>query len=134
MARRSVHGAPAEVRAVRQQFERWRTTRQPGKGIPQPLWNLALRLADVHGLNRVARWLRLNATRLRDHVPRHSDQPPTFVEGTVPAGFVLGAPTAEYALDLGPPDTDTLRIRVRGATVAEIAALADALRPGPRPR
>jgi len=35
----------------------------------------------------------------------------------------------EYALELEQPGAETLRIRVRCATVAEIVALAQALRP-----
>jgi hypothetical protein len=119
---------------VQQQFEHWRALKRPGERIPQRLWNVATRLAGAHGIHRVACWLRLNATSLRDRADRRSrthpsPHAPTFLEGALPAGSLLGAPTTEYAVELEYPASATLRIRVRGATVAEVVALAQALHP-----
>lgn len=134
MARTRRSGPPADVRGIQQQFEHWRASKQSGDCVPQALWNGAARLAATHGVHRVAGWLRLNATRLAAHAGRRgrrprAPQPQTFVEGALPPGLLLSGPSAEYALELEHPATETLRIRVRGATVAEIVALAQALRP-----
>ena len=128
-----------EVRALQHQFQEWRATKHPGDRIPRRLWNAAARLCRAHPLHRVAQWLRVNSASLRDHAerpprPHAAPSPPAFLQATVPAGFLLGAPAVEYTLEVEHPATPTLRIRVRGAGVSEIAALAQALLPRPAVR
>lgn len=127
---------PAGIRTVRQQFDEWRASKRPGERIPQRLWRAAARLCPSYGICRVAEVLRLNPASLRCHADRgsstHRRPPaPTFVEGSLPPGILLGTPAAEYALELDSAGSPALRIRVRGATVAEVAALAQALWPNP---
>lgn len=129
--------APAELRAVRRQFREWRATKQPGDRIPQHLWKDAAQLVPYYGMCRVAESLRLNPAALRRYTERHPGNrrcPPTptaFVEGSLPAGLLLGTSAAEYTFEIEEAGAATLRIRVRGAGVAEVAALAQALRPSP---
>lgn len=125
--------APAEVRKVQEQFARWRASKQGRERIPQRLWRAAARLCEAHSVNRVARWLRMNHTALQDRTGGRSSPPrshpaPTFVEWRAPAAMFPGASSTEYVLEVEGAGERTVRIRVRGATVSEVVALARALR------
>ena len=133
MAHARPNVAPAEVRKVQEQFARWRASKQGRERIPQRLWRAAAKLCKTHSVNRVARWLRVNHTALQDQTarrssPRRSQPAPTFVEWRAPAVMLPGASSTEYVLEVEGAGERTLRIRMRGATVSEVAALARALR------
>jgi hypothetical protein len=122
---------PAPVRALQDRFERWRKNKSGRERIPEQLWAAAVKLCARHGVERVRRGLRLNYTALRDRiaharrsgpVPQKKKSAPAFVEwvSTAPPSPSLGA---EYLLEL-----DDLQVRVRGAGVEDVAALAKLLR------
>lgn len=128
MARtRTVPAPPREVRKARDQFEKWRRDRQPGERIPDRLWRSAVALCKSHTAHRVARWLRLNDTALRDRVREATKRtgsrrnPPrqTFIEMIPPPAIDRAA---EYVVEVG-----SVRVRVRGAQVADVAELARVL-------
>lgn len=84
---------PPQLQPLVQRLKAWRTTRTRGQRIPDDLWEAAVDVARVHGLNRTAAALKLSYYDLQRRisgvrVPR---------KGRVPAaGFVELAP-------LGPP-------------------------------
>lgn len=123
---------PVEVRGLSKKFERWRASKQGRERIPAKLWDAAVKLCEKHRVHRVARWLRLNHTVLRDRakdpVGRGSRRFPRFVELAPPALPPATAALAEYLLEVERAGERTLRVRVRGVGVAEVAALAGALR------
>ena len=43
---------PPELVRGRSRFQVWRGQRKAGGRIPQPLWEMALRLAQTHGVSR----------------------------------------------------------------------------------
>jgi hypothetical protein len=45
---------PPDLVRARNQFQAWRGRRKAGEPIPQALWDLAVRLAIVHGVSRTA--------------------------------------------------------------------------------
>ena len=53
---------------ARQQFEGWRGTRPRVSPIPERLWTLAVAMAREHGVNQIAKLLRLNYTALKERV------------------------------------------------------------------
>lgn len=55
------------IEDVKRQFEAWRNAREPRQPIPAALWDAAASLCDSHRPYIVARELRLNYTKLRDH-------------------------------------------------------------------
>lgn len=127
---------PAPVRVVQDRFERWRKNKSGRDRIPERLWAAAMKLCERHGVDRVRRWLRLNYTALRDRiaharrsgpVPQKKKSAPAFVEW-VSTAPMTAPPVAEYVLEL--QDGADLRIRVRGAGVNEVAALAKLVREG----
>ena len=50
---------PNDLEQGRRQFQAWRQRRQ-GRRIPQPLWDLAVRLVSQHGLSRTVTTLGLD--------------------------------------------------------------------------
>jgi len=128
------HTPPAQVQVIRKRFEIWRKSKRGRERIPEPLWASAVKFCERYSAHRVSRWLRLNSTALRhrlsgNHPPgRHGDQAPAFVEwvGTSPAPMPSSA--AEYVLELEGAQGPNIRLRVRGAKVAEVAQLTSLLR------
>jgi len=131
MASTKREDVPAEVRGVVERFERWRAGRQGRERIPARLWDAAAKLCGAHSLHRVARWVGLNHTALRDRAGRRSGARPSrpkpaFVEWSLPAGVLPQASSAEYVVEVGGHGAQ--RIHVRGASVGEVAELALALK------
>lgn len=132
-------GAPlSEVRAAQKLFKIWRKNKCGRERIPDRLWAVAVRLCKRHGAFRVARWLRLNYNDLRERVSRRhaNKRPAAFIPYTVPPSLLLGT---EYVLELSAAGRAgsasdrqaqsgrTVSIRVRGAAVSDVAALAKML-------
>ena len=125
----------AEVREVRESFQRWRSSKKQGREpIPAKLWGMAAELCETYSINRVARHLGLNHAALKAEVNRclrghHQKQ--AFVElppGSVPSGIIPENSVAEYVIEPPARKDETPRIHVRGASVSEVAALVRALR------
>ncbi|HLC28034.1 MAG TPA: hypothetical protein VJL07_01140 [Dehalococcoidia bacterium] len=126
MARRHAESSPPDVRRVWDRFENWRRRRRGRRRIPDRLWRAAARLCERHGLSRVARQLRLNPSALSERVRIRTAHRSTGPTEATPAfvEWVAPTPAVEYTLQT---DGSPVRIRVRGAGAAEIAAPARAL-------
>ena len=44
-------GLPPDLALGRSRFQAWRGERKLGERIPRPLWDLAARLAELHGVS-----------------------------------------------------------------------------------
>lgn len=124
---------PAEVRSEQKRFIRWRAGKRRSERIPLELWTAAAKLCETYSVHRVSRWLHLNHTALQKRVgrcsnPRSFRSKPNFVEWNLPAGSLTGVSSAEYVVEVPSPGDAAPRIHIRGASVAEVAALARALR------
>jgi hypothetical protein len=80
-------GVSARVDKLRNRLEHWRRTRRKGTRIPEALWAVAVDLARVHGVNPIARSLRLDYYSLKQRVVAAQavasgggDAGPAFVE------------------------------------------------------
>ena len=122
---------PVDVRKIQEQFRHWRAHKR-GRLIPDRLWRAAALLCGRHSAHRVARCLRLNYVALRDRAKRaHGPgpvRPAAFVEWPPMAVAPMTPASPEYLLEVEKAGERTVRIRLRGAAVAEVAALARALR------
>jgi hypothetical protein len=126
----SIPNIPPGVRAVRNRFEAWRKAKSGREKIPERLWSQAAALGSRHGVNLVSRWLRLNHTALQDRARIATRSRPkkagtAFIEWrpAVPAPFSpVAAP--EYVVELEARPGRVLRVRARGAGVADVAELA----------
>jgi len=114
---------PKDLSQARSRFEAWRQRRQGTRRIPQPLWDLAIRLVRQHGLSRTATALRLDYYSLKKRVEATAQQPPSpspaFVE--LPAPLVVSK-QALFELDNGAGATR--RVQLLGYDAADSEALA----------
>ena len=114
---------PKDLAQGRRQFQAWRQRQQGTRRIPQPLWDLAVRLARQHGLSRTATALGLDYYSLKKRVEATAQQPPSpspvFVE--LPAPLVVGK-QALFELDNGAGAT--MRVQLLGYDAADVEALA----------
>ena len=116
-----------DLTAVRGRLDRWRRTRAHARSpIPNALWAEAVALARQQGLYRTARALQLDYGGLKAHVEaadgRGGASRPTFVEF---AGCTLTDGSACVIELTGPGGT--VRLRVPGLALADLAALARTL-------
>jgi hypothetical protein len=114
---------PKDLVRARSRFQAWRERRKPGSRIPQPLWALAVRLANTHGVCRTAAVLGVDYYSLKKRAEVPANQPtsrcPAFVE--VPSPVVVGKQCL-FELDNGAGAT--MRVQLVGYDVADVEALA----------
>jgi len=113
---------PKDLARAPSRFQAWRG-RRTGRRIPQPLWALAVRLANRHGVSHTAAVLGLDYYSLKKRVESAAREPasssPPFVE--LPAPVVLGR-QCQFELDNGAGAT--LRVDLVGYDAADVATLA----------
>lgn len=124
MAGRRRGEIPGPLARGRERFEAWRRTRRVGARIPDRLWALAARLADVHGLRRTAGVLKLDYHSLKRRVE---------LKGTdsteVPVRFVEVSPASpttasgECVIEFDNGSGASLRVHLRGCEVPDVVAL-----------
>ena len=108
---------PVAMRTVYRRLERWRSKRKGRARIPEPLWAAAGELAREHGVNQVARVLRLEFNHLKRVAQSDRRQAgkaralPAFVELIGPQ--TAAAPTCIIELE---GQRGTLRIEWKGTT------------------
>ena len=116
-------GLPPDLALGRSRFQAWRGERKLGERIPRPLWDLAVRLAKLHGVSRTAAALGLDYYGLQRRtgavvVPAPSSNP-AFVE--VQAPIVAGK---ECRLEFDNGAGATLRVQLVGYDAADVEALS----------
>lgn len=116
---------PGPVADLKHRIEAWRRTRPKWGPMPEVLWQEAAELARRHGLNPVARALRVHYYALKralGRAPRRDETScPAFVEVSVcsPAAVSLGC-----LVEMERPDG--ARMNVRGASQSDLVALSEA--------
>jgi hypothetical protein len=116
-------GLSSDLALGRSRFEAWRGERKLGARIPRPLWDLAVRLAKLHGVSRTATALGLDYYGLQRRTgtvaaPAPSSNP-AFVE--VQAPIVAGK---ECRLEFDNGAGATLRVQLVGYDAADVEALS----------
>ena len=66
MIARKTCSIPPTLEQARRRFERWRKVRPSLSPIPKPLWALAVKIAQEHGVSRTAQTLWLNYHALKE--------------------------------------------------------------------
>mgnify|MGYP001040318418 CR=1 FL=1 len=136
-------GLPAGLEKVQQRFARWRHTRAAGTRIPEVLWAAAVKVANRHGIHRVARMLRLDYYSLRDRVepsnaarstrrrspgPRGGPRCPVRSTPTLPAFLELPPPPVvgpgECVLELEDAAGAKMRVHLKGLTTPDLVSLS----------
>jgi hypothetical protein len=124
---------PAACSRVQQKLTHWRQRHRRGARIPEALWREAAKLASAHGINRIARALRLDYYSLQKRAAataRFGARAPEFVEllpGGLPAS-PLSRP--ECLIEVEEPGGAKLRIHLQGGAFPDIAALTRGFREG----
>jgi len=132
MRREKAIDLPADLERVRVRFARWRRTRKHRTAIPESLWTAAAETARRHGINRVARTLRVDYYSLKERAECPSflvrevkaEGPASFLELPVPA---RGTP-CECVLELKDVVGTTMRIELKGVASPDLAALTRSFR------
>lgn len=100
----------------------WRKSRKPKSRIPEPLWALAVELADKHGLHPTAAALRLDYYSLKKRVEQARPPDPAFIEvGPAPPATTGGGGECVIELEDG---AGRMRVILKGYDAPDVAALA----------
>jgi hypothetical protein len=121
---------PAALLRAQRKFGQWRERRRPRTPIPAGLWREATELACAHGINRIARALRLDYYCLKKRATaaaRSVEPAREFVE-ILPGG--MPAPRPECLIELEDAGGVKLRIRLAGGALPDVAALTRVFREG----
>jgi hypothetical protein len=114
---------PRDLARARSRFQAWRCRRQGGGRIPQPLWALAVRLVNRHGVSRTAAALRLDYYSLKKRAEAAASEPqssgPAFVE--LPSPLVVGK---QCLVELDNGAGATMRVQLVGYDTADVEALS----------
>lgn len=113
---------PQDLLRARSRFQAWRGQRTSRSPIPQHLWDLAVRLAQRHGVSRTATLLRLDYYRLKNRAEQAAPantSSPAFVELPAPA-----VPGKQCQLELDNGTGTILRVQLLGYDAADLEVLA----------
>ena len=127
MSTRKMHDLPSRLDGVRRRFERWRRTRKVRSPIPEPLWISAVRMADMYGLHRTAKTLRVNYYSLKKRAQRKDTVAAGMPEKDPTATFVELAPvvgSCECTLELEDPSGAKMRVHLKGGVAPDLPALS----------
>lgn len=127
MARWNQRELPADLVRARDRFTAWRRTSRPKARIPESLWELAVELAEKHGVHRTARALKLDYYSLKKRVEsaaagRSDEGASAFLE--LPTTLV---PVLECVIQFE-DSGGTLRVHLKGYSAAEIATVGRSFR------
>ena len=119
----------AAVEAARARIASWRRDCQGRRRrMPEALWQAAARLARVHGINQVARALRLDYYNLKRRVDgRQEDLPPAAAPVFVELGAGDNAASSGCVLEMEAPGGARLTVRLRDPGNLDFVSLAEAL-------
>ena len=114
---------PADLARGRSRFQAWREKREPGSRIPQDLWDMAVGLAQTHGVSRTALALGPDYYCVRKRVEAAVAKPqsttPSFVE--LPSAIRVGK---ECRLELDNGTGAIMRVHLVGYDAADVAAVS----------
>lgn len=132
MPRKGTGALPVELLGLRGQFERWRCSRVGRSRVPGELWDLATRMAERHGLSRVARVAGLNVRILRRRMAGDDRAAPTMETPGDAAGFVEVRPLASalgqtgWRIEVRDRNGARLRVGSLGPAPVDVVALVGA--------
>lgn len=124
MDSRTKPAGAGELAEAKRGFDQWRRNRKGQRRIPDRLWRTAAKAAAIHGVPSTARWLGLNAARLRQRVDEFAQAPtspggPRFLELPWPGATAV----SECLLEVEAHDGRKLRIQLKGEATAQALAL-----------
>ena len=128
MGRQNYTSLPSDLASACRRFEKWRATRKGRSRIPASLWELAVSLAETHGVSRVSKTLRVSYRGLKRRAATAAP-PPTqeksfspFVELDLCGSFS----PKECIIELEAPKGRKMTIRLKGSSPMDVIALSSA--------
>ena len=125
---------PPALATARREFDRWRRRHRKRARLPKELWRTAIALARKHGLSKTAQALGLRYDSLKKHLDHSAStalaptkSKPAFVE-LVPRQMTPNS--VECTIEWLDDGDATVRMRIVGAELSELASLATVLRSG----
>jgi hypothetical protein len=112
---------PASLSRLGQRFAVWRETRKTGERIPEPLWRAAVKLAATCGLNRTARFLKLDYYSLKKRLDRASSTVPSSAFVELPSSTVV---SGECVIEWEDAAGSRMRIQLKGQKLPDLLALS----------
>jgi hypothetical protein len=117
---------PEDLALGRSRIQAWRERRRVGSRIPRSFWELAIRLAQRHGISRTSTALGLDYYYLKKQTESVTAQAPArqsaFVE--LPSPLIVGK---QCRLEMDNAAGIALRLQLTGYEAAEVALLARGL-------
>ena len=114
---------PKDLARGRSRFLAWRERRKAGGRIPRPLWALAVRLVNKHGVSRTAAALGVDYYSLKERAEGAAREPrangPAFVE--LPSAVVVGK---QCLFELDNSTGARMRVQLVGYDAAEVEMLS----------
>ena len=106
------------IESVRREFEDWRESRKLHEPIPTELWKAAASLCTTHRAYIIARKLRLNYTKLKEHLDAAQADLPAKETSTeadfVDFGFAAFPGACEYVIEMQDPQGGKMRFQFKG--------------------
>ena len=117
-----------QLKEVQNRLEAYRGKRRRRRRLPEPVWDSAVGLARTHGINRVARALRLDYYRLKRRI--EATQKVTAPSPTKP-GFLeveldQVSQGAECRIELEEPNGSKMKIGLVGPGSEQLVSLVQA--------
>ena len=123
---RQAPSLPSDLKAAIKRFEEWRATRTGRSRVPESLWSLAVSVAKLHGIWRVAKALRVNYEGLKRRVTAKKSPTPKeesfspFVELDLSRSF----PPKECIIELEERDGPKMTIHLKGTDSIDVIGLS----------
>ncbi len=119
---------PARLEIVRLRFDRWRRTRKRRSRIPDPLWAMAVKLADAYGIHQTARALHIDYYSLKKRTEAASAVEPGSGEKAAAAFVELPRPASaspcQCTLECKDASGARMRVHLTSQAPPDLAALS----------
>ena len=106
------------IEDVTKQFEAWRKTSKLHEPIPAELWKAAASLCATYPTYKIARKLRLNYTKLKEHLPAFKSELP-IKKATAAGAFIeldlaSAGKQCQYVIEMQDSSGGKMRLQLKG--------------------
>jgi hypothetical protein len=125
MERREARDLGQELSGLRARIDEWRKSPKRPLRMPEPLWRAAGRAASVHGLNQVAKALRLDYYNLKKRVDS-CQAPDALKPAFIELGVVPPPVAPKWRIEMEAPGGAKMTIEFPDPRQLDLTALARA--------
>lgn len=111
-------GEQPSLNEVRAQFEHWRHSRDKRNAIPGALWEAAASLYPAYSMHHISKTLRLNHTKLKQHIKGNSSDLTMPTEATfIEMGFAKPSPPCQCIVEMQHRNGGKMAMKVTGGSL-----------------